>query len=293
MPNVDVNGTQLAYAEQGSGQPVVFVHGGSGDQRVWENQLQVFSSRYRAIAVSCRGYYPSSGLREDETITLDTFVEDLVRFVRALDLAPVHLVGHSSPGGFGSLLLAQRQPTLLRSLVLIEPPVFPLLGVNLPPQPSQIFRLLMSHPQVAIGFIRFGIRGVGPARKAFGRGDDEEGLRAFMKANLGSEAFARMPGSRFQQAVQNIQPLKAQISAGFPPFREQDAQGIHIPTLLVSGENSNAALRGVTDRLQELLPNVERLNIKGASHNMFESHPQDFNRGVLAFLERHSDQAVI
>jgi pimeloyl-ACP methyl ester carboxylesterase len=110
-----------------------------------------------------------------------------------------------------------------------------------------------------------------------------------MKANLGSEAFASMSRSRFQQAVQNIQPLKAQIRAGFPPFREQDAKDIRVPTLLVSGENSNAVLRGVTARLQELLPNVERLNIKGASHNMFESHPQAFNRGVLEFLKHHSD----
>jgi pimeloyl-ACP methyl ester carboxylesterase len=289
MPDVHVNGIQLAYAEQGAGQPVVFVHGGSGDQRVWENQLQAFGSKYRAIAVSCRGYYPSSKLQENEKITLDTFVEDLVGFVRALELAPVHLVGHSSPGGYGSLLLAHRQPTLLRSLTLIEPPVFPLLGVNLPPQPPQIVRLLLSHPQVAIGFISFGIRGVGPARKAFVRGDDEAGLRAFMKANLGSEAFASMSRSRFQQAVQNIQPLKAQIRAGFPPFREQDVEDIRVPTLLVSGENSNAVLRGVTARLQELLPNVERLNIKGASHNMFESHPQAFNKGVLEFIKHHSD----
>jgi pimeloyl-ACP methyl ester carboxylesterase len=53
--------------------------------------------------------------------------------VVALDLAPVHLVGHSSPGGFGGLILAHRYPELLRSLVLLEPPAFPLLGVNIPP----------------------------------------------------------------------------------------------------------------------------------------------------------------
>ncbi len=289
MPTVDVNGTRLAYAEQGEGQPVVFVHGGSGDLRVWENQLQVFRSRYRAIAISCRGYYPNSWLQEDAQNTLDTHVEDLIGFVRALDCAPVHLVGHSSPGGFGSLLLARRQPALLRSLVLVEPPVFPLLGVNIPPKPPQILRLFMRHPRVAAGFLKFGARGIGPAVKAFGQGDDEEGLRIFMTANLGPEAFARMPRSRFQQACENIKPLKAQLRAGFPPFSEQDAQSISVPTLLVSGEKSNAVLHGVTDTLEKLLPNVERQNISGASHDMFESHPQAFNEGVLAFLERHSD----
>ncbi|HEY1390342.1 MAG TPA: alpha/beta hydrolase [Ktedonobacterales bacterium] len=289
MPTVEVNGALLAYTEQGSGHPVVFVHGGSGDMRVWENQLQVFSATYRAIAVSCRGYYPNDSLQANETITLDTFVEDLVDFIHALDLGPAYVVGHSSPGGYGSLLLAHRQPTLVRSLVLIEPPVFPLLGVNIPPQPSQILRLSLRHPRVALGLITFGATGIRPAVEAFRRGDDEEGVRAFMKANLGAEAFAEIPQSRLQQAVENVRPLKAQLQAGFPPFREQDAESIHTPTLLVSGEKSNIVLQGVTDRLQELLPNVERLTIKGASHNLFESHPDDFDAGVLAFLDKHDN----
>lgn len=288
MPQVDINGTTLAYVEQGRGQPVVFVHGGSADLRTWEPQIQVFGARYRAIALSCRGYFPNHALQEDESITLDMFVKDLVGFVRALDLAPVHLVGHSSPGGFGSLLLAQRHPALLRSLVLIEPPVFPLLGVNIPPQASQILRLLLRHPRLAISFIRYGATAIRPAVRAFERGEDEAGLRLFVKANLGARAFARIPASRFQEAVENVKPLKAQIRAGFPPFSAHDAQSILVPTLLVSGERSNVILRGVTNRLEQLLPHVERLTIKDASHNLFESHPEAFDRGVMEFLDKHT-----
>ena len=43
----------------------------------------------------------------------------------------------------------------------------------------------------------------------------------------------------------------------------------------------------VTDRLQELLPDVERLNIPEAGHPMFISHPEEFNRGVIDFIDRH------
>ncbi len=130
-----INGTELAYIEHGQGQPVVFVHGGVGDYRGWELQVPAFAASFRTIAVSCRGAWPNRKLELDEEITLDTFVEDLAAFVKELDLAPVHLVGHSSPGGFGGLLLAYRYPELLRSLVLLEPPAFPLLGVNIPPTP--------------------------------------------------------------------------------------------------------------------------------------------------------------
>jgi pimeloyl-ACP methyl ester carboxylesterase len=287
MPNVVVNEVELAYVERGDGEPVVFVHGGSGDLRSWHDQVEYFATTRRAIALSCRGYHPNAALGPDERVGLDTFVADLAEFLRVLQLAPVHLVGHSSPGGFGALLLARRHPELLRSLVLVEPPAFPLLGVNIPPTPPQIVRLMLRRPRVAAAFVKFGARGIRPALAAFERGDDEAALRSFMRANLGDEAFGKMPRARFDQAVANVGPLKAQIRAGFPPFAADDARSIRVPTLLVSGGESNLVIREVTSRLQRLVPNAERLDIPRASHNMFETNPEAFNGGVLRFLDQH------
>jgi pimeloyl-ACP methyl ester carboxylesterase len=218
------------------------------------------------------------------------FVNDLQSFLHALNLPAVHLVGHSSPGGLASLLLARSEAALLRSLTLIEPPAFPLLGVSLPPKPPQLLRLLLQDPAVAIAFVRFGVAGIGPATRAFHRGDDLAGLRAFMRANLGEAAFDHVSAARFDVALQNVAPVKAQLRSGFPPITADEVRGIHIPTLLVSGGNSNAVLRGVTQRLQQLLPDVERLEIPGASHNMMESHPREFNDGVLGFVDKHSGE---
>jgi pimeloyl-ACP methyl ester carboxylesterase len=198
MSTATVNGVDLAYVEQGQGEPVLFVHGGVGDYRAWDQQMDAFGAGYRAIALSCRGYWPNPKLRPDESITLDTFVDDLAEFVQALHAGPVHLVGHSSPGGFGSLRLASRHPELLRTLVLLEPPAFPLLGVSIPPRPAQVIKLLIRHPRVGIGFIKFGAKGMGPALKAFERGDDAGALRVFMAANASDavvETFPRLCSS--------------------------------------------------------------------------------------------------
>src|SRR5919206_1723531 len=197
--NAKVNGLDIAYVERGRGQPVVFVHGGTGDWRTWEGQMAAFSAGHRAIALSCRGYWPNRKLDPDDRITLDTFVEDVAAFIRALEAGPVHLVGHSSPGGFGGLLLAARYPDLLRSLVLLEPPAFPLLGVNIPPTPLQVLRLLARNPTAGIGFIKFGARGIAPAMRAFDRGDDERGLRVFMAAVAGKERVAAIPDEVFRE----------------------------------------------------------------------------------------------
>jgi pimeloyl-ACP methyl ester carboxylesterase len=282
-----INGTELAYIEHGEGQPVVFVHGGVGDYREWNLQMPAFTASFRTIALSCRGAWPNRKLAPDEEITLDTFVEDLASFVKELDLAPVHLVGHSSPGGFGGLLLAHRYPELLRSLVLLEPPAFPLLGVNIPPTAPQLLRLLARNPRAAIGFVKFGARGIGPAMKAFNRGDDEAGLRVFMAAVAGKERVAAIPEETFQSFVGNAGPFKAQLRAGLPQFGEDDARSIRVPTLLVSGTETPAPLAAVTDRLEALLPGVTRLHIAGASHNMFYTHPSEFNAGVMEFIDQH------
>lgn len=289
MPNVEINGTRLEYVEQGAGQPVVFVHGGAADLRVWANQMEPFAQKYRAIALSCRHYYPNEEIKEGEALHLSTIVEDLAAFLRNLDLAPAHLIGHSSPGAFSSLLLASKEPELIRALVLAEPPALPLLGLSLPPKPQEILKLMLRDPRTGMAVIKFGARGIGPASRAFERGDDERGLQLFLKAALGQEGYARLSEATLQNMRDNLGGLKGQLRAGFPPFDERDARSISVPTLLVTGEQSATVLHRITDRLENLIPTVERVEIKDASHGMFQEKPQAFNRAVLAFLEKHDD----
>jgi pimeloyl-ACP methyl ester carboxylesterase len=169
---------------------------------------------------------------------------------------------------------------------LLEPPAFPLLGVNIPPKPPQLLRLLVRNPRAGAGMIRFGAKGMAPAMKAFARGDDAEALRIFIAANTSRETLASLPEEKFERFLDNVGPLKAQIRAGFPEFGEADARSVRVPALLVSGTESPAHITAVTDRLEALLPDVRRLDIAGATHNMFDSHPGEFNAGVLEFIGR-------
>lgn len=62
MPTVDVNGTDLEYTDDGSGPPVVFVHGSLSDLRNWSHQVGPFSSKYRTVTFSCRHYFPNKSV---------------------------------------------------------------------------------------------------------------------------------------------------------------------------------------------------------------------------------------
>lgn len=79
------------------------------------------------------------------------------------------------------------------------------------------------------------------------------------------------------------------LGAGFPPLGESEVQSIKTPTLLVTGERSPPLLRRVvTDKLEALLPNVERVEVPGASHIMHEQNSAAYNEAVLNFLRSHS-----
>jgi pimeloyl-ACP methyl ester carboxylesterase len=151
-----------------------------------------------------------------------------------------------------------------------------------------VIKLLARHPRAGAGFIKFGAKGVRPAIKAFDRGDDAAAVRAFMAANTSDTAVDGIPEAMFQRFTDNAGPLQAQLKAGFPPFTAADARAIEVPTLLVSGEQSPAHLQAVTSRLAKLMPHADQLTITGATHNMFTSHPEQFNAGVLRFIRSHT-----
>ena len=97
--------------------PVVFSHGGSSDLRYWEPQREVFAARYRFVAYSHRfrgtGPWPA-----DADHSADAHTRDLVAVMRRLEAGPVHLVGFSTAM---ALRAALREPSLVRSLTIIEP----------------------------------------------------------------------------------------------------------------------------------------------------------------------------
>jgi len=280
---LDVNGAALAYRERGQGESVVFVHGSASDMRTWNHQLPVVGATHRAIVYSRRYARPNDPIPEGADDLMLPHVDDLVALMEAAEAKPAHLVGHSW-GGFVSLLTAIRYPEAVRSLVLMEPPVLSLF-VSTPPRPLELLRTLFRRPRTAVAIVKFGATAASPAMKAYRRGDDEAGFETFARGVLGSEAFERLSPERKAQAWDNVAVDKAQLlGEGFPPLGDDEVRGVTAPTLLIQGEESPAFLHRLTDRLEELLPNVQRTVVPGASHIMHEDNPQAVNDAILDFL---------
>jgi pimeloyl-ACP methyl ester carboxylesterase len=277
VKQINVNGTVLHYVEQGSGNPVVLVHGGVSDYRMWEGQMDPFSERHRVIAYSRRYAYPGDASDDTEGYTVIPHAKDLAAFIQALNVGPVHLVGHSY-GAYTALLTAIEHPELVKSLMLGEPPVM---------------SLLTRTNEGNVLLFDFEINTVLPSARAFESGDKLKGVKIFLDGVMGEENFYdKQPQDVQQQVNDNIQELQGivcpKIIFLFSPFITcDDIRRVEAPTLLITGEKSPRFLIAITEELEKCLLHQERVVIPGASHEMEMDNPQAFNDAVLNFIEKY------
>jgi len=124
----------LAAEVVGSGDPVVFLHAGVCDRRMWRAQLDGVGTGNTAIAYDRRGFGETRAETEDHSQ-----VADLLAVIDTLaNGAPAILVG-CSQGGRIALDTALLHPSHVRALVLIAPSVS---GAPQPTYPPAIERLL-------------------------------------------------------------------------------------------------------------------------------------------------------
>lgn len=291
MNSIQIEGASLYCEVIGQGDPLVLVHGSASDSRTWARQREAFSRGFRTIVYSRRYHWPNEPISEGVDYSMEQHVQDLTSLIRSLDLAPVHLVGHSY-GGFVSLLVAMRNPELVRTLVLAEPPAITLF-VSSTPKLLEILRLLLSRPRTALALVKFGSKGVVPAQKAFKRGDSSEAIRRFAEAVFGPGGYDRFSEERKKQVNANLTNVKAEVlGSDFLPVDPDQVRRLEMPTLLLTGEHSIELFRLLVDRFEELIPHTDRVEIPGGSHTMNEDNPPAFNAAVLNFLATAQAQGL-
>lgn len=116
MSYVDANGVHTYYGEQGSGEPLLLLHGGLVDGESFAQQTPAFAERFRVIVPDRRGHGRTADV--DGPISYAVMADDTIAFMEALGTRPAHLVGWSDGGDVG-LLVAIKRPDLVRNLVLM------------------------------------------------------------------------------------------------------------------------------------------------------------------------------
>jgi haloalkane dehalogenase len=113
-----VNGTSIAYYEQGSGEPILFLHGIPTSGYLWRNIIPQAASRGRAIAMDLAGY-GKSGLPADGDYSIASQYGYLNGFIDSLHLTGITLVVNDL-GSLLGLKYAVEHPDNIKRIVLIE-----------------------------------------------------------------------------------------------------------------------------------------------------------------------------
>jgi esterase len=274
MHSLHVNGYDMAYAENGTGTPVVLVHGSLLDQRYWAPQMEPLGQHYRVIAPSLRHYWPERWDGMGGGFTIQQHVEDMAAFIERLGAGPVHLVGHSR-GGHIAFRVAQHHPGRVRTLVLAEP------GGTLDNtlQPAQVASAAPAPQRMSLA------EATARAAECIRQGDVEGGVALFVDAVGGPGAWEGKAEHAAQMHRDNAYTLLGQVNEGRRPYSRADAEAIRAPTLLIGGADTSPPFPTILDALERSIGDAARAAVPGATHLMSEQEPDAFNRVVLAFLK--------
>jgi len=277
---INANGVELHYVEKGTGVAVIFIHGGLDDYRAWDEQVGPFSDHHRVIAYSRRYNYPNSGAAFARNYSAEVDAEDLAALIKALQLGPTHLVG-ASYGAYVALLVSKRHPELVRSMVLAEPPLLGWLPqiVGGKPLYEEFMRFVWA--PTTRGFRKSNLAGVTAAVDGFGTlgysGTDEK------------MTFATIPLEMRGALLENAPEWKALTMSrnAFPPLSFAAAAKIDTPTLLLSGQRSLRLANVIDAEIARLLPHSQRIVLAGATHEMWNEHPEECRKATIAFIDQH------
>ncbi|MBF4997307.1 alpha/beta hydrolase [Nocardia sp. BSTN01] len=269
------SGVQLAADVTGpwNGRPVVLLHGGGQTRHSWGGTSRALAERgYLALALDARGH-GDSDWSKDSDYSIDAYVGDL-RAVLAQLGRPAALVG-ASLGGLTSLLARGEQP-------MVDSPAIVLVDVTPRMQPDgrrRITEFMRGRPE---GFAT--VEEAADAVSAYlpnrPRPKDVSGLVKNLR--LGPDGRYRW---HWDPAF--AEGTRLMNDTARPERFEAAAAAITAPMLLVRGSISEVVADEDVQALRTFAPDMEFVDVEGASHMVAGDRNDVFAAATIRFLERH------
>ena len=249
----------IAYKACGEGPAIVFLHGVGGGAESWDAQLAAFGESRRALAWDMPGYGASRPLASPG---FDGWAEALAGWLDSLSIATCVLVGHSIGGMIAQTFMKTHADRVSRLVLSATSPAFG--------NPDGEFQQ---------NFVRSRI---GPLDKG---ATMAELAQRFVPELLGKAApeaarrnavsvMSRVPDRTYRAAMQALVRFDERASLG----------DIAVPTLLIAGEDDNAAPPRVMQRMAEKMRNARVVTVPGMGHLGNIEMPQAYNEIVSSFL---------
>lgn len=271
---IEAAGLRARVLEEGSGDPVLLVHGLAGWAENWTYTMPALASAgFRAIAPDLPGFGQTERPPEVNYFAPPDpyYVRFLADVLRALDVERAHLVGHSL-GGAIATIGAVCLPDRFRSLALVAPGGY---GERL----ALSFRL-SSFPIATLVARIAPTLVVGDTVRACFYDPSRAPDWVFEQATRYARAGAAVEFTRvMRQAVDLRGPRRELRDAWDGPTR-----GIRAPALVVWGRQDAVLPASDVDEVIARLPHAQKKLIDRAGHLVQLERPDEFNPTLIAFL---------
>jgi len=249
MPSFHNGSVEIAYLDEGEGDPIVLVHGFASTKDInwiypsWVSTLT--KAGRRVIALDNRGHGESAKLYDPEDYHIGIMAGDVRALMDYLNIARADMMGYSM-GGRITAYLAHRNPERLRSAIL---------------------------GGIGIGLID-------------DEGRPGENVAAALEASSLDEVtdpMGRMFRTFADQTRSDRRALAACMRGSRRLMTREEAASISVPVLIAVGTIDDVA--GSAQRLSEVIPGSQVLDIPNRDH-MRAVGDRVYKEGVLAFLAR-------
>jgi pimeloyl-ACP methyl ester carboxylesterase len=264
---VATNGTTLYYEMMGEGHPIVLLHGGYMDRRMWDDQFAIFSLNYQVIRYDIRGFGKSALPHVPYSDWQDLF--NLLTF---LDVGNAYLLGLSL-GGVIALDFTLMYPKMVHALVLVGSPV-----------PGYPVELMFTQEQLEQQIQRW---------QPFEQARHERDIPCMVDLLMDDETL--VPSPQYPSARQRVRDNLSEYSFAWvldpapkqelvPPAFER-LNEIRVPTLIIVGAEDHFQLHKSADKLEQDIVGARRVIIAETNHMPNMEKPEQFNRIVYDFLK--------
>ncbi|HEV8689178.1 MAG TPA: alpha/beta hydrolase [Ideonella sp.] len=251
----EVRGARLYVESQGSGAPIVFLHGGV---RYFESnfalQRHYFASFRKVIGIDQRGHGHSPD--DERPFSYREMAEDTAAVIEQLGVGPVDVIGHSDGGNVG-LLLARHHPQLVRRLVVS--------GANLRASlaPDELERRKTWSPQQVAERVHKLSDSLPPQFRP-----------EYEKVNPAG------PAHWWPFLTKSYQLWLTPVVIETAELKE-----IRIPVLVMAGDHDFAPIEETLE-IYRSLPQGQLFILPGTGHGTMSSRPELANLAMREFLER-------
>lgn len=263
---ITIDGVKVRYLEEGTGPPIVLIHGFGVSSETWRRNIQALSSKWQVIAPDLVGH-GKSDRPFDATYSIRYYVNFIQTFLKLLDVRNRVLIGHSM-GGLIAIRLALDATNDTKALVLED-------SAGLGGGPS--FRTRMA-------FLSYLLRMslLGP---------NEDRVRGWLKTS-----FYNDPSKISEEAVKRA--LESWKDTDYRRVQRKTAMGlrknerrtswfieqIKVPTLIIWGEKDKQIPAKFAHKAAKKIENSKVEIIPECGHAPHGECSEEFNARVLAFL---------